>query len=167
MEPQSGIVFAPLSESDREPVIDLFNYYIENSFAAYPELPVPYGFFDLFLGATKEYPSVVARDREGKLAGFGMLRSYNSMTAFARTAEISYFLRPDWTGRGLGTQILQQLETEGKARGIATILAGISSKNEGSIRFHKKNGFEECGLFRDVGRKKGVLFDTVWMQKFV
>ncbi|MFA5254643.1 MAG: N-acetyltransferase family protein [Methanoregula sp.] len=160
-------LFTPITPDDRKEIIDLFNYYIENSFAAYPEQKVPYGFFDLFLEATRNYPSVVARDLEGKLAGFGMLRSYNPMTAFARTAEISYFLRPDWTGRGLGTRILQQLETEGKTRGIATILAGISSKNEGSIRFHKKNGFEECGRFRNVGQKKGVLFDTVWMQKFV
>jgi len=167
MIPVTECLFSPITPDDRKEIIDLFNYYIENSFAAYPEQPVPYGFFDLFLEATRNYPSVVARDLDGKLAGFGMLRSYNPMAAFARTAEISYFLRPDWTDRGLGTRILQQLETEGKARGIATILAGISSKNEGSIRFHKKNGFEECGRFRDVGRKNGVLFDTVWMQKFV
>jgi phosphinothricin acetyltransferase len=154
-----------MEESDREPVIDLFNYYIRNSFAAYPEEPVSYGFFDHFLKTTRNYPSAVARDRDGKLAGFGMLRPYNPMPVFARTAEITYFLRPDCTGRGLGTSILTQLEAEGKDRGIATILAGISSKNEGSIRFHQKNGFIECGRFRDVGQKKGILFDTVWMQK--
>jgi len=160
-------LFSPITPDDRKEIIDLFNYYIENSFAAYPEQPVPYGFFDLFLEATRDYPSVVARDLEGKLAGFGVLRSYNPMTAFARTAEISYFLRPDWIGRGLGTRNFAAAGNGGKGTGHCHDPCGISSKNEGSIRFHKKNGFEECGRFRDVGRKKGVLFDTVWMQKFV
>lgn len=168
MPTDTAFRFNPLSESDRTPVIDLFNYYIQNSFAAYPEQPVPYGFFDLFLAATKNYPSVVVREADGSgFIGFGMLRAHNPMPVFSRTAEISYFLDPGYTGRGLGSIILQELESNGRARNIATILAGISSKNEGSIRFHKKNGFVECGRFRNVGKKNGVLFDTVWMQKCI
>jgi len=159
--------FACLTPGDRKEVINLFNYYIENSFAAYPQEPVPYDFFDLFLFATKNYPSVVARDSDGNLAGFGMLRAHNPMPVFARTAEITYFLRPDCTGRGLGTRILEHLEAEGKARGIATILASISSLNPGSIRFHEKNGFVRCGEFRNVAEKNGTVFCTVWMEKFI
>ena len=32
---------APISEKDRKSIIDLFNYYVENSFAAYPETRLP------------------------------------------------------------------------------------------------------------------------------
>jgi hypothetical protein len=42
-------IIIPLSSEDREPVMDIFNYYIENSFAAYPEKKFPYQFFDMFL----------------------------------------------------------------------------------------------------------------------
>jgi len=42
--------------------------------------------------------------------------------------------------------------------------AHISSLNEGSIRFHLRHGFTECGRFRRVGRKRGQDFDMVWMQ---
>ena len=61
--------------------------------------------------------------------------------------------------------MLSLLETEGMKKGITNILANISSLNPRSIDFHKKNGFIECGRFKNVGRKKGHLFDTVWMQK--
>jgi L-amino acid N-acyltransferase YncA len=61
--------------------------------------------------------------------------------------------------------MLDHLEREGKKRGISCILASISSLNEGSIRFHARHGFNECGRFRNVGEKKGTLFDTVWMEK--
>jgi phosphinothricin acetyltransferase len=63
--------------------------------------------------------------------------------------------------------LLACLEKGARDKGITTILAGISSLNPGSIEFHRKKGFTECGRFRKVGRKKGHDFDTVWMQKML
>lgn len=163
----TGITFSPIEEKYRIPIVDLFNYYIENSFAAFPEQKVPYEFFSIFLEASRHYPSAVATGTDGSLAGFGMLRPHNPMPAFRHTAEITYFIRPDLTGRGLGTKMLRHLEAAGKARGITSILASISSLNEGSIRFHERNGFLECGRFPGIGIKNGIVFDTVWMQKFI
>jgi len=163
----SEFTFSPIVDTDREPIIDLFNYYIEHSFAAYPEQKVPYEFFAHLRETCRDYPSVVAKSPAGTLAGFGLLRAHNPMPAFRHAAEITYFIRPDLTGKGLGSKILALLEEVGKKRGITTILASISSLNEGSIRFHARHGFYECGRFTGVGVKKGVVFDTVWMQKFI
>jgi L-amino acid N-acyltransferase YncA len=71
------------------------------------------------------------------------------------------------SGKGIGTKLLSLLEIEGMKKGITNILANISSLNSRSIDFHKKNGFVECGRFKNVGRKKEQLFDTVWMQKML
>lgn len=157
----------PLLETDGKAVFDIFNYYVRNSFAAYPEQEVPYEFFGMFLEICKNYPSVVVKDSKKNVVGFGMLKPHNLMPAFRHTAEITYFIQPDQTGKGLGRKMLSLLETEGKKQGISTILASISNLNEGSIRFHARNGFSECGRFIRVGQKNGVFFDTVWMQKFI
>ncbi|HUT37753.1 MAG TPA: GNAT family N-acetyltransferase [Methanoregula sp.] len=143
-------------ETDGKAVIDIFNYYVRDTFAAYPEQEVPYEFFGMFLEISKDYPSVVVKDTEEHVAGFGILRPHNPMPAFRHTAEITCFIRPGETGKGLGTKMLGFLETEGKKQGISTILASISSLNEGSIRFHARNGFSECGRFKKVGRKKAL-----------
>ncbi|WP_206633455.1 GNAT family N-acetyltransferase [Methanoculleus taiwanensis] len=155
----------PIEAGDQKAVIDLFNYYVENTFAAYPEQTVPYEFFDFFLAIAKDYPSVAVEDADGRLLGFGMLRPHSPIPAFAHTAEITYFIDPALTGKGLGSRMLGHLAQDGAKKGITCILAGISSRNAGSIRFHEKNGFTECGRFRNVGRKGGVAFDVVWMQK--
>lgn len=126
---------------------------------------MPYAFFDLILGFARTHPAVAVRDADGGVAGFGMLRPHNPMPAFARTAEITCFLRPDLTGQGIGPEVLGYLEAGARERGIACILASISSQNERSIRFHRRHGFAECGRFRNVGTKRGILFDIVWMQK--
>ena len=163
----TGYSFGPLVETDGFAVIDIFNYYIRNTFAAYPEQEVPYEFFGMFLEICKNYLAAVVKDSEKNVAGFGMLRPHNPMPAFRHTAEVTCFIRHGETGKRLGTKMLAFLETEGKKQGISTILASISSLNEGSIRFHERNGFSECGRFKKVGMKKGVVFDTVWMQKFI
>lgn len=155
----------PISNEDRKSIIDIFNHYVENSFAAYPEAKLPYEAFDMFLQMSQGYPTAKVKDKNGRVIGFGLLRSHNPMSTFAKTAEITYFIHPDHTGKGIGTKLLSLLEEEGMKKGITNILANISSLNPRSIDFHKKNGFIECGRFKSVGRKKGQLFDTVWMQK--
>jgi L-amino acid N-acyltransferase YncA len=158
---------SPISDEDRESIMDIFNYYIENSFAAYPETKLPYEAFDIFLQMSQGYPTATVKDNNGNIIGFGLLRSHNQMPIFSQTAEITYFISPEHTGRGIGKKLLSHLEEEGTRRGVTNILANISSLNPRSIDFHRKNGFIECGRFRSVGRKKGQVFDTVWMQKML
>lgn len=162
---KSEIEFSPLTQDDGPEVIGIFNHYIMHSDAAFPDHPVPESFYEHMLSLSVSYPSVGARDETGRLIGFGMLRPHNPMPAFCHTAELTYFIRPDRTGSGIGTQMLGYLEREGQKIPVYVLLAQISSKNEGSIRFHRKNGFTECGRFAKVGIKRGEYFDTVWMQK--
>jgi len=144
---------SPIKAEDREQIIDIFNYYVERSFAAYPEQKLPYQAFDLFLSVSNGYPTGTVRDENGTIVGFGMLRAHNPMPVFSHTAEITYFLHPDHTGKGLGKRLLEFLETEGREKGVSVILANISSLNPGSLKFHRNNGFEECGRVQECGKK--------------
>lgn len=155
--------FEPLSEEHRQPVIDLFNHYIVHSHAAFPERPVSYDFFTRFLEITQGYLAIVVKDALEKVVGFAFLRPYHPAETFRRTAEITYFILPDYTRRGLGTAILEKLISAAKEKGIASILASISSRNEASLHFHYRAGFRECGRFPQIGTKFGEDFDVVWM----
>jgi len=138
---------------------------VQNSFAACPENKLPYSACDMFSEMSHGLPSGAIQDQNGEVVGFGMLRPHNPMPTFSRTAEVTYFIHPEHTGKGLGMMSLGYLEKGAVAQGITNILANISSLNPMSIRFHQKNGFIECGRFKKVGKKKGQDFDTVWMQK--
>ncbi|MDD3024911.1 MAG: GNAT family N-acetyltransferase [Syntrophomonadaceae bacterium] len=152
---------------DSQSVISVFNYFIENSFAAYSEKKVGSGFFERLKQMTGGFPFYVVVTSGGELAGFGLLRPYHIMETFRRTAELTYFILPMHTGRGLGTKILSKLIEGAREKGKDNLLASISSLNEKSISFHKKNGFRECGRLVRIGKKFGKDFDEVWMQKFI
>jgi phosphinothricin acetyltransferase len=154
----------PLSEQHRQAVVDVFNHFVSHSFAAYPDQPASPDLFDHFLHMARGYPSLVVTDDCGDVVGFAFLHPYHCAATLRRAAEITYFIMPEHTRQGLGTAILEQFIAQAQDMGVDTILASISSQNEGSIRFHAKNGFFECGRFRRVGRKFGQDFDIVWMQ---
>ncbi|MCP4599589.1 MAG: N-acetyltransferase [Proteobacteria bacterium] len=156
--------FVKMANQHRTAVIDIFNHYITNSFAAYPGESVGYEFFDHFLDMARGYPAVVIENDTETIVGFAFLHAYRPGTTFRRSAEITYFILPDHTGKGIGVTVLEQFKRAAKEQGIDTLLANISSRNEASLRFHKKNGFDECGRFRRIGKKFGEDFDIVWMQ---
>jgi len=161
------IELVPMTNGDREQVVDIFNYYVENTFAAFPEQKLPYAFFDAMFEKTNDYPAVTAKDKKGVVLGFGMLRPHNPFPTFSSIAEITYFLKPQVTRKGIGTKMLEYLEARARKKRIATILAPISSLNQGSIAFHAKNGFKECGRIKQAVIKKGKTFDVVLMQKML
>jgi phosphinothricin acetyltransferase len=140
---------------------------VENSFAAFPEEPVPSLSFNLLLNMSAGYPFLVAKDGEGKVLGFALLRPHNPVPVFFRTAEIACFIAPEHIGAGIGSAMQDVLLQEARGKKISSILAGISSLNSASIAFHKKRGFQECGRFQKIGRKWGQDFDVVWMQKMI
>jgi phosphinothricin acetyltransferase len=154
-----------MSAEDRGAILAIFNHYVESSFSAYPESPVPDSFYDVLLGMCRGYPNAAVRSERGDVVGFGMLRPYSPFSTFAKTAEITYFLREDATGQGVGERLLEFLLDGARRQGITHILASISSRNEGSLRFHARHGFVECGRFRGVGSKRGLSFDVVYYQR--
>jgi L-amino acid N-acyltransferase YncA len=157
----------PAGDDDGRAIIDIFNHYVENSFAAYPEEPVSHHFFELMSKMAEGYPFLVARDERNGVLGFAMLRPHSPMPAFSRTAEISCFIAPEHTGKGIGSALQESLMNKVRDKGITTILAGICSLNSASLDFHKSRGFVQCGRFLKIGRKWGEDFDVVWMQKMI
>jgi phosphinothricin acetyltransferase len=161
------VALLPVSVDDMEEMAEIFNYYVEHSFATYTEMPVSVERFEALMSFSAGYPAFVARDADGSLAGFGLLRPYSPIPAFARAAELTCFLAEGYTGRGIGTMILQALESGAAELGIETIIATVSSLNEASLVFHIARGFAERGRLIGIGERNGRRFDVVYFQKML
>ncbi len=158
---------APACEADAVAIVDIFNHYVEHSFASYFKKKVGTEFTRRLLGLGAQYPFVAVRDDNGRVLGFGLLHPYHPGDTFDRTAEVSYFLHPDCTRRGIGSCVLAHLTEQARLMGIRSLLASISSRNEQSLAFHRKHGFEEIARLPRIGEKFGEEFDVVYMQKWV
>ena len=152
----------PVQDTDREAVIRIFNYYVVNGYAAYPDQPVTASFYSFLREGTFSF--LVLEGPDGVI-GFGLTKPFFPFPAFSATCSLTYFILPEYTHMGLGTRLLDRLVKEAKIAGLRMMVANMSSKNEASVRFHTKHGFEEGGRLRNVGTKFGEPFDVIWMQR--
>jgi L-amino acid N-acyltransferase YncA len=159
-------IFVTLDEEHRKPVISIINYYIRNSYVTFREKRVSYKFFDQLLDKISGYPAIVVKqNKNSRIIGFGFLSPYHPLETLRKTAEIVYYLLPEYTGKGIGKEILNYLTQMAREKGIENLLVSISSLNTASIRFHQKNGFIQCGQFKNIAERNNQKFDVIWMQK--
>ncbi len=154
-----------LCGDDCESVRTIFNHYIAHSFAAYTADPKSSDDIQDMLKQTEGLPAFAAIAPDSTVIGFSFLRPYSSNQTFAGTALLTTFVAKGYTGRRLGTALLEQIETAALQQEIRHILAHVSSLNEGSQAFHQRHGYVPCGRFHDIGSKFGKSFDVVWFEK--
>ena len=157
--------FRGMHQDDAGALLDILNYYIQNSTAHFSDKPRDISYINNIINSERRLPQYIIQ-REDEIIGFGYAYyAYRPEKSFADTVKFTYWLKPEYTGQGLGKKLYSLLEKASKALGIKHILVNISSENTGSINFHEKQGFLKCGHFRKIANKKDKLFDIIWLQK--
>jgi L-amino acid N-acyltransferase YncA len=154
-------------DDDSGSIAEIFNYFILNTFYAYPSFPVDESVLHRMKSMAGRLPIYIAENPSGAVVGFAGLRPLHFADTFSRSAEATLFILPEHTRVGLGGQLLATMVEDAKALGVDTIIGGASSHNKPSLDFQRKHGFSECGRFQRVGRKFDKDFDIIWMQKFI
>lgn len=147
-------------------MLDIFNYYVKNSPASLLEHQMQPESFAHLLDRQETYPVFVSHEGN-QLTGFAMLKPFNPLPTFAHTAEVAYFVHPQYIRRKIGKGLLSKLVKQAKTQGIEQLLACICADNDPSIHFHAKQGFVRCGEFKNVLKKHIRLHHIVWMQKSI
>lgn len=109
------------------------------------------------------FPIIVA-DFQGVAIGFGTYGTFREKIGYQYTVEHSVYVDPKYVGKGVGKQLLQALIALATKEGYHTMIGGIDAANTASIAFHKKFGFIETGIIKEVGFKFGKWLDLQFMQ---
>jgi phosphinothricin acetyltransferase len=159
--------FVEVDETDFEFIKELYDYYILNSTSTYYIERITIEELKSFIPVGHDkYKSFIIRV-QNEPCGFCYLSQFKKRQAYDRTAEISLYLKPEMTGRGIGKDVLKFLEQVGKRMGIFVLIGIISGDNENSIKLFEKSGYEKCGHFRQIGEKFNKILDVVSYQKII
>jgi len=156
----------PVETSDYSDIADIYNYYVRNSNAAFPEKEVDVKFVES-LHQSVLPGSFLVLDNSHKVVGFCCLKPFLALANFSRTASITYFIAAEYTGSGLGTQLFDKIIHYAEKNNIDNLIAVIASDNVQSIGFHRKQGFQLCGTFNHVGIKNNSDLSIIYMQKYL
>ena len=163
---RAAVTLASIAPEDIAACTELYNYYIENTCITLEEEPVtPEEFGARVARIMKDYPYIVARNGAGKPIGFAYLDVFNPRSAYRCTADLSIYVDRACRGSGVGQKLYAEIEQLGRERGIENLISIITSDNEGSLRFHRKNGFTEIGVMPAVAFKFGKYLDVSFFQK--
>lgn len=147
-------------KSDVPKILSLSNWAADTLAANFATEPEPLSMWiDAWEQTQATHPWLVAK-RGDDLLGFAKASPHRARGAYAWTAEVSVYVRPDLHGQRIGTQLYQRLISLMREQGYVALLAGIASPNPASERLHAGFGFIRCGTFHRVGWKFGKWHDV-------
>ena len=152
---------------DAEAILNIYKDYITDSCITFEtEVPSLEEFSSRIEKIIEGYPYVVC-EVEGKVTGFAYASKHRERAAYKYSADVSVYVSALYQGRGIGKALYTKLFELLKNRDICMIYAGITLPNDKSISLHKSFGFEEVGIYHNVGYKFGEWLDVVWMEKAI
>jgi L-amino acid N-acyltransferase YncA len=107
---------------------------------------------------------LVATD-DGSVLGWAALSRVSTRPCYEGVAEVSVYVAPDASGRGVGRALLEALIARAEDAGIWTIQAGIFPENTASLALHEKCEFRVVGTRERIGELHGIWRDVVLMER--
>lgn len=153
------------TEADLAAMLEIYNDIIANTTAVYDYFPHTLTMRQSWFRSLRELdlPVFVALEAD-RIVGFSSLSPFRKWGAFKYSAEDSVYVASDCRGTGIGHHLLTPLIDAAKAKQLHTIIAGIDSTNEASVRLHVRLGFQEVAHFRQVGFKFDRWLDLKFFQ---
>jgi phosphinothricin acetyltransferase len=110
------------------------------------------------------YQLLVA-ESDGRVVGYAGTGPFRPKRAYETSVEMTIYLAPDATGRGIGTALYGELLPRIAGEDVRRALAGITLPNPASLALHARFGFRQVAHFTENGRKLGRYWDVVWWEK--
>jgi phosphinothricin acetyltransferase len=153
------------TEADLPQILEIYNDAILNTTAVYDYNPHTLEMRQQWFAMKKEqgFPVFVAEEN-GEVLGFSSIGPFRPWTGYKFTVENLIYVAEKARGKGISKLLMQPLIDAARNLNMHVIVAGIDATNDISINLHKKFGFEEVGLFKQVGYKFDRWLDLKFLQ---
>lgn len=159
------------NQNDLDQISQIYNWAVLNTTATFDLEPKTASQqIDWFKNHECSFPVIVATQAEKEpeiVVGWASLSPWSDRCAYAKSAEVSVYVDPNFHRKGVGKTLLNSLIKEAKAKRLETLLARISQESLSSIKLHESLGFEKAGLLKSVGEKFGRKLDVAIYQKMI
>jgi L-amino acid N-acyltransferase YncA len=162
-----AIVIRPAVASDIDAIRLIYAHHVQQGTGSFETEPPDHAEMARRWGEVEEkgLPWLVSED-SGEIGGYAYAAPYRARPAYRHTVEDSIYVRADLLGSGLGKVLMPALIRAAQACDMRQMIAVIGdSANQPSISLHRRFGFQDAGLLKDVGFKFGRWLDTVFMQR--
>ena len=152
-------------KEDLQAILEIINFEIANSTTVYDytarttETQLTW-----FKRKEEEKMPVIVAEMNGTVVGYGTFGIFRPWEGYLHSIEHSLYVSNDSRGLGIGKLLMSELIRHARTIGYHTMIAGVDASNRDSYEFHKKFGFVEIGVFKEIGYKFDRWLNLIFMQ---
>jgi L-amino acid N-acyltransferase YncA len=139
-------------------------YVLESAISFESDPPDVAQMADRIVAAQRSHAWLVLED-DGRVLGYAYGGPYKQRAAYRWSCEVSVYLERGRRRTGGGRLLYEALFERLAARGVRTVVAGMTLPNDASVGLHRALGFEPVGTYRRIGWKNGAWHDVAWAQR--
>lgn len=151
-------------EGDSRALLAIYGQYIHTPITFEDALPTEAAFAGRIREIGGAYPYLVCREA-GRIVGYAYAHRQAERAAYQWNAELSVYLDPSHTAKGLGRRLYGLLIELLRLQGVRTAYALVTLPNGRSEGLHRAMGFRLMGVQRSAGYKDGAWRDVAWFEK--
>jgi L-amino acid N-acyltransferase YncA len=149
--------------ADLPRIVEIYNAAIPGRLATADLTPVSVESRRAWFEAHKpeSHPLLVMTNDSGAIMGWGSVSVFYGRIAYQHTAEISVYIAPEFSRKGVGKALTQEIIQRCPSLRIYTLLAYIFGHNEPSVALFEKFGFVKWGHLPNIAELDGIERDLV------
>jgi phosphinothricin acetyltransferase len=150
--------------ADASAISAIYNHYVLETTISFEEAAVtPAEMARRIQETLQSLPWLVWQDGSA-IHGFAYASKWKGRCAYRHSAEVTVYLDPTSTGRGIGSRLYESLLADLRQRNLHAAIGGIALPNPASIALHERLGFRKVAHFEQVGWKFGRWIDVGYWQ---
>lgn len=154
--------------TDLQAIAAIYAHEVLTGWSTFDLVPPALSYWEHRLASTEAGDHLLVAEADGSAAilGYAYSASYRPRPAYRHTRETSVYLDTTARGMGVGRALYDALLGLLLAdEDVRTAVAVVALPNDASLALHRRCGFEEVGVFREVGRKFDTWIDTAYLQR--
>lgn len=167
MLPRDHVTLRRGGVQDAEAIADILNHYITHTTATFMTDPVTVDDRRAWIKDRAPQHALWVAERHGKAIGWAALSEFRARPGFDQTVENSIYLHPNHRRQGLGLRLLNHVIDDAYRHGFHTLVAGVCTEQEPSLKLHQRAGYTQVAHFREVARKYNRWLDVVYLQRML
>ncbi len=161
------LLFIEMTEDHLQSVLEIYNYFVIHTTVSFHTEPLLINEMrEAVIFENPKYRAFVI-EQEGMITGYILINQHKKKQAFDVSGEVTIYLKPEFTGKGIGGKALLFIEEFAREKGFHVLIATICAENKQSKLLFEKYGYHECAHYKEVGYKFGRRLDLISYQKMI
>lgn len=154
----------PATPADAAAILAIYTPIVQHSAISFELVPPSRETMQARIETTLRQLPWLVLEREATLLGYAYASPHRQRAAYQWAVDVSVYVHPDARRQGVARRLYQALFAALRAQGYYVACAGIALPNPASVALHDSLGFEQVGIYRQVGYKLGRWHDVGWWQ---